>query len=58
MLVGHAFDERNHESGARRQDAVEFAEPLDHPGMLLRHDGDRLDDDQDCQCNDDKQHDG
>ncbi|KAG1390169.1 hypothetical protein G6F59_015290 [Rhizopus arrhizus] len=57
VLVRHAFDERDDEARAGRQDAVEFAQALDHPGVLLRHDGDRLDDDQDRQRDDDEQDD-
>jgi hypothetical protein len=33
-----AVDERNHDIQARPEDGVIFAQALDHPGMLLRHD--------------------
>jgi hypothetical protein len=42
VLVRDAVDERHHDVQARPQRGVVFAEPLDHPGMLLRHDVDGL----------------
>jgi hypothetical protein len=47
VLVGDAVDERQHEIESRRQDGVEPSQPLDHQRVLLRHDADRLDDDDD-----------
>ncbi len=44
MLVGHALDEGDHELQPRRQRAVVLAQPLDHPGVLLRHDLEGLED--------------
>ena len=38
VLVGHPVDERHQDVQARRQGAVVLAQPLDHPGVLLRHD--------------------
>ena len=43
MLVGNPVDEGHDDVQARHQDAVELAQPLDHPGMLLGHDLERLD---------------
>lgn len=41
MLVGQPVDEGHEEIETRGQRGVVFAEALDHPGMLLRHDLDR-----------------
>ena len=43
--VRDAVDERDHEVEARLEHRVEAPEPLDDPRVLLRHDADRLDDD-------------
>ena len=43
MLVGHPVDEGHHERQARREGAVVFAQSFDHPGVLLRHDLEHLD---------------
>ena len=42
VLVGDPVDEGDQEVQARRQRAVVLAQALDHPGVLLRHDLDRL----------------
>ena len=47
VLVGDAVDEGHHDVQARRQRGVVFAEPLDHPGVLLRHELDGLEDEHD-----------
>ena len=53
--VGDAVDERDHEVEAGLQHGVEAAQPLDDPGVLLRHHADRLHhDDQ----RDDEKHEG
>ncbi|MNV38560.1 hypothetical protein D3C71_1301200 [compost metagenome] len=57
MLVGHALDEGDDKARAGRQDAVELTQALDHPSMLLGHDGNRLDDDQDRQRDNNEQDD-
>ena len=43
MLVGHTVDEGHDDVETRHQDAVEFAQPLDDPGVLLGHDLEGLD---------------
>ena len=43
MLVGHAVDEGHDDVETRHQDAVELAQPLDNPGVLLGHDLEGLD---------------
>ena len=45
VAVGDAVDERDDEVEARLQHRVEAAEPLDDQRVLLRHDADRLHDD-------------
>lgn len=57
MLVGDAVDERHDNVQARRQRGVVFAQALDDPGVLLRHDVDGLEDedqrdDENDQCDD------
>src|SRR4051812_38720230 len=47
MLVRHPREERVHEVQARLEHALELAEVLDHPRLLLRHDADALDHDDD-----------
>ena len=47
MLVGDAIEERHDEVQARLEHAVELAEALHHPGVLLRHDAHALEDEDD-----------
>ena len=42
VAIGDAIHERDDDVQAGLQCPVVFAEPLDHPGILLRHDLDRL----------------
>src|SRR5688572_17671854 len=44
MLVGGAVDEGQHDVETRTKRRVIFAEALDHPGVLLRHHVDGLED--------------
>jgi hypothetical protein len=44
VLVGDAVDEGHDDVQAGRQRGVVLAEPLDHPGVLLGHDVDGLED--------------
>ena len=49
VLVSDAVDERHNDIQARTQYRVELAQALHHPGMLLRHHIDRLEDKYQCQ---------
>ena len=55
VFVGHLVDERHQKAKARRQRAVVLSEALDHPGVLLGHDLDRL---RDKDSDDEEQYDG
>src|ERR1019366_1356851 len=54
MLVGDALDEGHDEAEARRQRPIVLAQPLDDPGVLLRHDLESLEDEDYCDDGDDE----
>jgi hypothetical protein len=54
VLVGHPVDERDQEVGPGRHGAVVLAQALAHPGVLLRHELDRLADEDDRDDQDDE----
>ena len=47
VLLDHVVYKGHHKVQAGGQTGVEFAQPFDHPGLLLGHDFDGLDDEQD-----------